>query len=209
MSAQLQSRGARRFTRRRALPWLLVSTAVLGLALLPASASAAKRTVTLTFDELSFQPVDGVTINGLTFGFSGGDATYGAFGPGSIVNVQDPSLEGSAFGTLRLTFARPTNVLEFGLALNTFGSLTPGATVALYNPGGHLRRVIGVNTSELVSFTEGRFAYSGGAIGSAVITFNSSAASRFALDNLTFEQKGVPRRQASATSSASATAWTG
>src|SRR5215210_4397359 len=153
MSALLPYRCVQGLGRRRVLALLVLPVAVLALALLPASAPAAKRTVTLTFDELSFQPVDGVTINGLTFGFTGGDATYGAFGPGSIVNVQDPSLEGSAFGTLRLTFARPTNVLEFGLALNTFGSLTPGATVALYNAGGHLSRVIGVNTSELLFFT--------------------------------------------------------
>jgi len=206
MSALLPYDRVRGLGRRRVLPWLVLPVAVLGLTLLPASAPAAKQTVTLTFDELSFEPVNGVTINGLTFGFTGGDATYGAFGPGSIVNVQDPSLEGSSAGTLTLSFARPTNVLEFGLALSTSGSLRPGATVALYNPGGHLRSTIPLNTDPIVLFTEGRFAYAGGAIGSAVITFDPTAG-RFALDNLTFEQKGVPRRQTFATTSARATAW--
>jgi len=206
MSALLPYRCVQGLGRRRVLALLVLPVAVLALALLPASAPAAKRTVTLTFDELSFVPVNGVTIDGLTFGFTGGDATYGAFGPGTIVNVQDPSLEGSSAGTLTLSFARPTNVLEFGLALSTFGSLTPGATVALYNPGGHLRTTIPLNTDSIVSYTEGRFAYAGGAIGSAVITFDPTAG-RFALDNLTFEQKGVPRRQTFATSSARATAW--
>jgi hypothetical protein len=121
--------------------------------------------------------------------------------------VQDPSLEGSTSGTLTLSFARPTNRLEFGLALSTFGTLNPGATVALYNPGGHLRRVVPVNTQSLVSFTEARFVYSGGAVGSAVITFSATAAGRFALDNLTFEQKGIPRKLVFATSSARAASW--
>jgi len=194
--------------RPRASILLTVAIALIAACLLPASAPAAKQTVTLDFTELPSQPVNGVTINGLTFGFTNGDATYNAFGPGSTVFVQDPSLEGSTAGTLTLSFARPTNRLEFGLALSTFGPLTPGATVALYNPSGHLRTVVPVNTESLGSFTEGRFAYSGGAVGSAVITFNSTFAGRFALDNLTYEQKGVPRKQVFATSSGRAASWT-
>jgi hypothetical protein len=200
-------RRSRSAGRRRASILLVTLAAVSAACLLPASAPAAKQTVTLSFTELPSQPVNGVTISDLTFGFTGGDATYNAFGPGSTVFVQDPSLEGSTSGTLTLSFARPTNRLSFGLALSTFGPLTPGATVALYNPGGHLRAVIPVNTQSLVSFTEGRFAYSGGAIGSAVITFNSTFAARFVVDNLTFEQKGVPHKQVVATSSARAASW--
>ena len=93
---------------------------------------------------------------------------------------------------MRLSFARPTNRLEFGLALATFGSFEQGALVALYNPGGHLRKVVPVPTASSLSFTEGRFAYRGGAIGSAVITFDPTVTFAFAIDNLLFEQKGVP-----------------
>jgi hypothetical protein len=169
---------------------------------------AIKQTVTLDFTELPSQPVNGVTINGLTFGFTGGDATYNAFGPGATVFVQDPSIEGSTSGTLTLAFARPTNVLEFGLALSAFGTLSPGATVTLYNPGGKVRQVVPLRTESLVSFTEARFAYSGGAIGSATVTFNATAAARFALDNLTFQQKGVPAAGSfSASPGAVAAAW--
>jgi hypothetical protein len=196
----------RRFAGRLRVSVVALLLAVISVWLVPASAQAAKQTVTLGFTELPTQPVNGVSLNGLTFGFTNGDATYNAFGPGSTVFVQDPSLEGSAFGTLTLRFARPTNRLEFGLALSTFGTLTPGATVALYNPGGHLRGLVPITTQSLVSFTEARFVYSGGAIGSAIITFNSSAG-RFALDNLTFEQKGVPRKQAFASGAARTALW--
>lgn len=161
------------------------------LLLLTASvSSAAPPTTTLTFDELSFRPVDGLQFGGVTFGFQvagspSTDASYGAFGPGSITYVQDPSLEGNAAGTLTLRFDQPTTVLEFGLALSTFDALTPGARVELFNPGGHSRGTIPLNTQSLISFTEGRFSYRGGAIGTAVITFEATAG-RFALDNLTF-----------------------
>jgi hypothetical protein len=43
-----------------------------------------------------------------------------------------------------------------------------------------------VNTSSLLSFTEGLFTYSGAPVTRAVIDFNETAAGRFALDNLTF-----------------------
>jgi hypothetical protein len=188
----------------------IVLMAIVATGLVPATASAEKRNVTLAFTELAPQPVDGVKINGVTFSFVNGDATYNAFGPGSTVFIQDPSLEGSASGTLTLTFARPTSQLAFGVAVSSFETLARGATVALYNPGGRLRSVVDVATSPLVSFTEGRFSYSGGAIGSAVVTFNNTAAGivgRFALDNLTFEQKGVPPRQGAGPSASRSTAW--
>ena len=75
--------------------------AVVAVFLLPASAQAAKETVTLRFTELPLQPIDGVTINGLTFGFTidGAPSPTGAFynaqGPGQITFVQDPSLSGT------------------------------------------------------------------------------------------------------------------
>jgi hypothetical protein len=193
-------RRSRRPAHHRGLVTVVLAV-VFAVLLVPASALAVKQTVTLRFDELSTRPANGVSINGVTFRYDIGgapstDATYNAFGPGSTTFVQDPSLEGSTSGRLTLAFDRPTGTLAFGLALSTFGSLSPGATVQLFNPGGHSRGVIALNTSSIVSFTEGRFTYSGGAIGRAVITFNSTFAARFALDNLSFEQRGVPRRRA-------------
>jgi hypothetical protein len=173
------------------------------LLLIPVGASsAAPPTTTLTFDELSFQPVDGLHFGGVRFAFDvagspSTDANYGGSGPGSLTYVQDPSLEGNAAGTLTLRFDQPTTVLDFGLALSTFGSLNPGARVELFNPGGHSRGTIPLDTQELIIFTEGRFSYKGGAIGSAVITFEASAG-RFALDNLTFRAPPPGRQTLSA-----------
>ena len=72
-----------------------------------APALAAKPVTTLSFDEVPFQPVDGLDVSGVTFGFQIGgvpstDAHYNAFGPGTTTFVQDPSLEGNAAGVLTL-----------------------------------------------------------------------------------------------------------
>ena len=157
-------------------------------------ALAAQPVTTLTFTELPAQPVNGVSVSGVTFGFeiggvSSADAIYGGFGPGSITFVQDPSLEGNAGGVLTLTFDRPTTVLEFGIARSCICTLTPGVSVELFKPGaaGGSRGIITQTTNPLVSFSEGLFSYSGPAIQTAVITFPSAGiAPRFALDNLTF-----------------------
>jgi hypothetical protein len=146
---------------------------------------------TLTFDELPFQPVDNLSLLGVTFDFKVGgvdstDAIYGAGGPGTITFVQDPSLEGNAAGILTLDFTEPTSLLNFGVALSTFGSLTPGFTVELFDPALMSLGITPVNTSSLLSFTEGLFTYSGAPVTRAVIDFNETAAGRFALDNLTF-----------------------
>jgi hypothetical protein len=175
---------------------LLLSLLVLLPFAFSAPAQAAKPVTTLTFDELSLQPVDGLSFSGVTFGFQIGgvpsaDANYGGFGPGSITFVQDPSLEGSSDGVLTLTFDQPTTVLEFGIARSCICTLTPGVSVELFKPGaaGRSRGVMTMTTSPVVSFSEALFSYSGPAIGTAVITFPSSGlASRFALDNLKFHQ---------------------
>ena len=168
-----------------------VSMAIIGAAFIALGTGGVAQAVTLTFDELPFQPVDNLSFQGVTFDFKVGgvdstDARYGAGGPGAITFVQDPSLEGDAAGILTLDFAEPTSLLNFGVALNTFGSLTPGFTVELFDPALMSLGITPVNTSSLVSFTEGLFTYSGAPVTRAVIDFNETAANRFALDNLTF-----------------------
>lgn len=161
-----------------------------------APALAAKPVTTLNFDEVPFQPVDGLDVSGVTFGFQIGgvpstDAHYNAFGPGTTTFVQDPSLEGNAAGVLTLTFDQPTTVLEFGLARSCICTLTPGVSVEVFKPGaaGRSRGVINVTTSPIVSFSEALFSYSGPAIQTAVINFPSAGlAIRFALDNLSFHR---------------------
>jgi hypothetical protein len=88
-----------------------------------------------------------------------------------------------------LTFEQPTTLVEFGVALSTFGTLPAGVTVDLHRPGrGLIRQTISLSTSSNPSFTESLFSYTGPAVKTVVITFDSENASRFALDNLDFHK---------------------
>ena len=158
-----------------------------------APALAAKPVTTLTFTELPVQPVNGVSVGGVTFGFEvGGVSSTDAFMAGSDRGAL-PSCRihrsRATPGVLTLTFDRPSTVLEFGIARSCICTLTPGVSVELFKPGatGRSRGIITQTTSPLVSFSEGLFSYSGPAIQTAVVTFPSAGiAPRFALDNLTF-----------------------
>jgi hypothetical protein len=154
------------------------------------STGAANAAVTLTFDELPTQPVDGLSYMGVTFGFTVGgspstDAVYNGIGPGTLTYLQDPTLEGTTAGILTLDFATPTDQLQFGAALSSYYAATPGYTVNLYDPSYQLIGSYSGNTSPLILWSEGQFTYSGAPVSQAVIGFNEQAASRFALDNLT------------------------
>src|SRR5262249_11913201 len=147
-------------------------------------------TQTLTFDELPFQPIDGLHFKGVTFGFTingvhSTDAHYDAFGPGVTTYTSDPSLEGNANGVLTLDFDQPLSFIQFGVALSTHATLTSGATVKLYDPSTALIGVFPVSTSPGgFFFTSGQFSYSGSLVSRAIVSFNSAAASRFVVDNL-------------------------
>ena len=160
------------------------------------STGAANATVTLTFDELSMQPVDGLSYMGITFGFKIGpshsdDAIYHGIGPGTLTYLQDPSLEGTAAGILTLDFATPTDLLEFGVALNSYNAVTPAYAVRLYDPSYQLIETYIGNTSPLILWSEGQYTYSGTPVSRAVIGFNDQAANRFALDNLTYNFNSI------------------
>ena len=155
------------------------------------STGAANAAFTLTFDELPTQSVDGLSYNGITFGFKVGgnpstDATYNAIGPGTLTYLQDPTLEGTTAGILILDFATPTDQLQFGVALNSYNAVTMGYAVRLYDPSYALIGVYSGNTSPLVLWSEGQFTYSGTPVIRAVIGFNDWIANQFAVDNLTF-----------------------
>ena len=150
---------------------------------------------TLRFDELPFQPVNGLQFRGVNFfftvnGVSSTDAFYNASGPGIQTFVQDPSLVGNAAGQLVLDFPALTPTLSFGIARNTFVPLTPGATVTLFDAVGGIIGTFPVNLAPTFpgGFSEGQFNYGGPTpVRRAVITFNSpGAADRFALDNLSY-----------------------
>ena len=154
------------------------------------SAGAAEAAVTLTFDELPYQSVNGLSYMGVTFGYSvagspSGDAYYNAIGPGSLTYVQDKTLEGNTQGILTLDFAAPTNLLEFGLAFNTKRPVADAYTIELFDATLTSLGTITENTSPLILWSEDKFEYSGTPISRAVIGFNQCYARRFAMDNLT------------------------
>jgi len=153
------------------------------------SAGATQAATTLTFDELPYQSVDGLSYQGITFGFSvagspSTDAYYNALGPGTLTYVQDKTLEGNALGVLTLDFAKPVNLFEFGLALNTKMPVANAYTVELFDATLASLGIMTENTSPLILWSEDRFQYSGTPISRAVIGFNDLYARRFAIDNL-------------------------
>jgi hypothetical protein len=159
------------------------------------SAGVGNAAVTLTFDELPTQPVNGLSYKGVTFGFTIGgspstDALYSDVGPGAITFLQDRTLEGNAAGILTLDFAQPTDMLQFGVALNSFDPVTAAYSVQLFDASSAWLATLSGNTYPLVVWSEDLFSYSGTPISRAVIGFNEQAAGRFALDNLTHDSVG-------------------
>lgn len=155
--------------------------------------NAGKPLTTLVFDEVPFQSVNGLSVEGVTFGFTlnghpFADAYYNSFGPSPGPFVQCPCLEGNTRGTLTITFDKPTTVIEFGVGLSTTVPLATGFTVDVIGPSGKSRGVFPVATSPAPTFTGAEFSYSGAAASQVVITFNSEAAARFVIDNLTYHQ---------------------
>jgi hypothetical protein len=155
---------------------------------------------TLRFNELPFQPVNGLLFRGAQFSFSIGnnpslDANYNGVGPGQGVFVQDPTLEGNALGVLIIDFPTLTPVLSFGIARNIIGALNPGLTLLLLDVNGNLITTVNLNTAVQPGgvFSEGTFTYGlATPIRRAIFIFPSAnLASRFALDNLTY--KGFDR----------------
>ena len=146
---------------------------------------------TLTFSELPNQPVNGLTFQNITFGFTVGglastDAQYNsvALGSNTTLNLQAGTLEGNASGLLTLDFLQPLSDLTFDLARLTSQNLT-GATISLFDSALTNFATTPVSVSRLVTFSEGQFAYHGGTpVKRAVLSFTPAAGPRFALDNL-------------------------
>ena len=155
---------------------------------------ASAASVTLTMDEVSKQPINGLTLGGVTFGFTVGgvastDAMYDTGDGGEQLFTQEPVIEGAAGGVLALDFDAPTARLDFGVSLYTENAISPGFSVELFDANQQSIGTTGVDTSPRSgdTFSEGQFSYAGAPVIRAVISFDPSA-ERFALDNLAFEQ---------------------
>jgi hypothetical protein len=157
--------------------------------------SPGSRANTIHFDELGSQTANGLTFDGVSFGFQLGgvdsaDATFGAFGPPTLTYVDGAVLEGNALGVLKLSFDAPHDHLSFGLAYDSFHDFTPAATITLFDSSGNQVTEKTMDTHTVIDFSEGQFVYDGALFSSAEIHFTGS--SRFALDNLDFSGPHVP-----------------
>jgi len=137
------------------------------------SAGNSEAALTLNFSELSNQPVEGLSYRGIT--------TF----------LEDPSFEGDAEGVFTLEFApRPTDELQFDVALLTDSTLTSGFTVGLFDAGLASLRVARVETSPPVICAEGQFSYSRTLNSQAIVNYNESPEDGFVMDNVTFHPIG-------------------
>ena len=198
-NAEGRRSGPARYERdfRRAVPrgaGLAVALAALIALLSPALAQAAHIT-TVTFDELSTQPIDGVSLKGVTFDFKVGgvdsnDATFAEIGP--LLNFLDTSVvAGDAAGVLTIDFDSLAKRVEMGGALNWIGPVTAGFTVELFDDTLTSIGSFPVDLTSIVGFSEGLFVYDGssGFVKRAVATFDTAFGNpdpTFELDNLFF-----------------------
>ena len=169
-----------------------IRTRLIGVLAIAISTSAAHGGVqVITFDELpKGTTVDGMVIGNVTFGFSSEDATISLAGPGDSFFIDPPNIEGDAFGTLTLEFAIPVLELSYGFALLSTVPSEMGSTMELFDPDGFSLGIFSEPAADFgFFFVEGLNRAGGvGAIGSAVITFDTTNAPRFALDTLTMNK---------------------
>lgn len=150
---------------------------------------------TVTFDEVPFQPVDGLTVGEVTYGFTingvpSTDADYASFGPNLVNFLQDPVLEGNATGVLSLDFSTPVDSIQFGLARSIQAPVTNGVEVRLFDSAGNPAGTFPLNLTTPVSFAEVQFSYSGLPVQRMEIDLTvatpAQAGTRFAIDNLIY-----------------------
>lgn len=158
--------------------------------------SAAAHAAHLTMAELPLQTLHGLSLSGVSFSYTVGgsasaDADFGSFGVGDLVHVQDPSIEGSTLGSLRLDFVAPVVQLGFGIALQSEAALDDALSVTLLDARGRVISVTALDTQPLVVFSEARFDHDGAPVYAALLAF-ADPHSRFVLDNLDFLPAAVP-----------------
>ena len=147
--------------------------------------------VTLTMDEVSNQPVNGLTVTkgGVTFSFTSSDLSihYNVItGAPAETYVQDPSIGGNR-GTVNIAFSVPVTSVQFGMLVSSAGPAPAMATVTLYNNSAVPFATISLGSSLTDPFAEGQFNYDGsqGPVTNMTITPGGSPFAVMALDNLT------------------------
>ncbi len=181
----------------RNLKRLVQSLCVLGIM---GVASTPSYGVLITFNELSSRPLNGVSLQGVTFGFTidgvaSTDAQFNTIaGPGGIAPfITPPNAEGNSLGILSFTFDQPSTQIQFGLARSVQVG-TSGASVELFSGATSLGVTnLILNIPPGAGFPEATFTSSATGVTSGRITFTLPAtAPRFALDNFGFIASGTP-----------------
>jgi hypothetical protein len=161
--------------------------AIAGMLFSLVAATAKADTVTLTMDEVPFQPINGLTVTkgGESFTFSDPTGTlfYNFAGP-TVTFVQAPTIQGPIRVPLEsfdVAFSVPVTSIQFGLAEFTIPpavALT-GAQVTLSSGATLL-----FNLSLVDPFPEGQFTYSGSPVTGFQLT-PAPGGLLLAFDNLT------------------------
>jgi len=159
---------------------------------------------TITFDEFSERPLDGVSVKGATFSFTGAspDIPVALFGS-SMFSFADTGLMtapwavGATVGTLRVIFNPPISRLSFDVGLTASVPLPQGFNVRTFQGTQLIDKIVvptSPPTSSPFSFSEAHFAYTSIQNISAIsVTFDAtSSAQDFAFDNLSFTSVPEP-----------------
>ncbi len=152
-----------------------------------AQAQSGGGEVKLTMAEVPFQPINGLTVNGVTFHDTTG-ANYNAGNGGQLTWTQDPVIEGDTTDVITIDFPYPVQDFQFGVAMATTSLIPNAVSVDLYGPGGVPLGTYSASAQSYGSFSNGLFVSPSniGPITRAVVRFDATAAGRFGLDNLTF-----------------------
>jgi len=137
--------------------------------------------------------VSGVLLgNPLSLGFSVGgvsspDATFTTMGPGVLFYNSPPNIEGDAAGTLTVDFGTEVTDFAFSFALNTPIPTVNAITVTPLFRGMPVD-VVSVDTLDFgFAFAENLVTYTAtNRVDALEITFDSTAAVRFVIDNLSY-----------------------
>jgi hypothetical protein len=186
---------------RRTMRKLAVLATVFGAVTLFGTglAGAANTFTVISFDELSPRPANGVHFLGATYNFAqygspSNAATYDFVGPGTTAYISGPGLEGPTDSSkLMVTWDQTTPGVQFGIAFNC--NCNPYFLVQYKYGDGSSSPVQTVQVSPHgFGFAETQIRYFGGSNGNLkqmILTFPSAAASRFIIDNLTYNQGGA------------------
>jgi hypothetical protein len=165
------------------------------LLVLACVSTAMANTVTLTMDEVTTQPINGlaVTKGGITFTFSdaGGNLNYDTVGAGILTYEQDPAITGPPEPFV-VAFSVPISTIQFGMSGGPQHTpATPIATVSFYN-GATLITTVALNSSLTDPYPEGQLNYTSATPVTSMTVTPSTVFVAIGFDNLRVTTPSLP-----------------